>query len=687
MSVRPPGRATARAVLASVVALVAAMIGMGSMGMGSMGMAGAAQDEPSGPAPTSAPASIALVDRSPWVAADGTIELTVATEGPAEPLLLRARVHEPLDSVEDLDRSLEQDVGSVVHRSLVVPVGFVPPDSDGNRVVRIPTSVDAADARTARLRDPGVYPVVVTLEDASGPISEIRTPVIRLGTGDEPLLAPSLQLLVDLAVPPTIEPDGRRELTDDELDRLDGIASLMNGVTADAGGALDLSVAVPPDTLDALTVSSDPRATAVLDALAVDDVDRTALGLATVPLSAAALVESELDLFLVALLQEGRTTLDDRLPTPIDRTLWDATAGIDPASAAVLDGAGVTHVLLDGPAQDSDTVAGERRLIDAGPYQSDETGALDVLLADHGTSMALTARATDRADAAHLAAADLLLRDAGHETRVVIRVTEALDDSLLLPVFELLTAPGSPIDIGPLSTTERSRSPQDDAGDGGDEDNDDDEEAAVIERVEVPDATSDLTDVAPRVRETSRVIDSFADLVGTESARADSLRLRVATSVATGIDHDARMALLAAAAGDVEDAFDGVTLSGQTDLNLTSRSGALPLQIRNANDFPVDVVLQISSDRLRFPEGQRFEIAADEEITRVDIPVRAQATGSVPTFVQLTTPDGQIVLDERQLDVRSTAVSGVGLALSLGALVVLVIWWARSWRRSRATTD
>ncbi|MGK2928325.1 MAG: DUF6049 family protein [Acidimicrobiales bacterium] len=671
MSIRPPGRATGRAVLATVVAMVAA-----SMGMASIGTAGAAQDEPSGPGPIPAPASIALVDRSPWVAADGTIELTVATEGPAEPLLLRARVHEPLDSVEDLDRSSEQDVGSVVHRSAVVPVGFVPPDSEGNRVVRIPTSVDAADARTARLRDPGVYPVVVTLEDASGPISEIRTPVIRLGTGDEPLLAPRLQLLVDLAVPPTIEPDGRRALTDDELDRLDGIASLMNGVTTGAGGALDLSVAVPPDTLDALTISSDPRATAVLDALAADDVDRTALGLATVPVSAAALVESELDLLLVALLQEGRTTLDDRLPTPIDRTLWDGTAGIDPASAAVLDGAGVTHVLLDGPTQDSDTVAGERRLIDAGPYQSDETGALDVLLADQGTSTALTARATDRADAAHLAAADLLLRDAGHETRVVIRVAEALDDSLLLPVLELLTAPGSPIDVGPLSTTGRSRSPQDE-----------DEEAAAIERVEVPDATSDLTDVAPRVRETSRAIDSFAGLVGTESARADALRLRVATSVANGIDHDARMALLDAVAGDVDDAFDGVTLSGQTDLNLTSRSGALPLQIHNANDFPVDVVLQISSDRLRFPEGQRFEIAADQEITRVDIPVRAQATGSVPTFVRLTTPDGQIVLDERQLDVRSTAVSGVGLALSLGALVVLVVWWARSWRRSRATTD
>jgi hypothetical protein len=33
--------------------------------------------------------------------------------------------------------------------------------------------------------------------------------------------------------------------------------------------------------------------------------------------------------------------------------------------------------------------------------------------------------------------------------------------------------------------------------------------------------------------------------------------------------------------------------------------------------------------------------------------------------------------------VRSTAVSGVGLALSIGAGVFLTVWWARHWRRTR----
>jgi len=33
--------------------------------------------------------------------------------------------------------------------------------------------------------------------------------------------------------------------------------------------------------------------------------------------------------------------------------------------------------------------------------------------------------------------------------------------------------------------------------------------------------------------------------------------------------------------------------------------------------------------------------------------------------------------------VRSTAVSGVGLVLSIGAGLFLVVWWARHWHRTR----
>jgi hypothetical protein len=54
--------------------------------------------------------------------------------------------------------------------------------------------------------------------------------------------------------------------------------------------------------------------------------------------------------------------------------------------------------------------------------------------------------------------------------------------------------------------------------------------------------------------------------------------------------------------------------------------------------------------------------------------------------VRVTSPDGALLLDRSTFDVRSTAISGVGLVLSVGAGLFLAVWWARNWRKSRRTT-
>lgn len=645
----------------------------------------AAQTEPA----AGAPPSMILVDRSPWVAPGGTFELDIATRDAAGSALLQVRIHDELDSVDDLERSMEEDVGPVIHRPPAVPLGFVAPGPDGNRTVRVPTSTSAGDRITARLPDPGVYPLVLTMQGSSGAVSEIRTPVVRLGTEEDPLVAPRIELVADVSLPPTIEPDGRRPLEERELERLGRLAALLEGTAgADARGApeepapLDATVAASPDTLDALAASTDDRAASLLEALTGTRADRTALGLPTVPISAAALVDADLGLFVLALLQDGREALEDRLDIPIETAVWDAGTGIDRQSAALLAETGITHLLVDAP-RDTDPAAAERQLVPAGPYPTEETAPLEVLLVDRATSDALASPAADRADAAHVAMADLLLRDDGRASRVVLRVDGASEDSPLAPTLALLSAPGSPIEVAPLSTVPPGSPP---AGDEPAPDETLPGSGPAPEDLAIPEASEDLSEIAPLVRETTAAVGSFGGLVGTESARADTHHLHIATSLAAGIDDDRRLRLLEGVAADVEQAFDGVVLTGQTDLNLTSRSGTLPLQIRNDNDFPVRVVLEISSDRLLFPEGERFEIEAASEITRIDIPVQARATGSVPTFVELTTPDGRVVLEARRLNVRSTAISGVGLALSLGALAVLVIWWLRTWRRNRSST-
>jgi hypothetical protein len=299
------------------------------------------------------------------------------------------------------------------------------------------------------------------------------------------------------------------------------------------------------------------------------------------------------------------------------------------------------------------------------------------LVADPVLSDELAGATGDDADAAHVALARLLLRpveedpgddpgDADASTTVLVRPEGLAADSVLARLLELLAAPGSPVRVGGLGLV-------------------DDEVDEDAEAVELPDPDDpDLGDVADRVLASAGQLDTFQGLIGPESSRADDLRLQVATAVATTTPADRRDAAMDVVEEVLGTTFGSIRLGGERNLNLTSRRGTLPVTIENANPFPVDLVVRTRSDRIRFPDGEELPVTVEaEDVLRIDVPVEALATGSVPVSVELWTPDGQVRLDGRQLNVRSTAISGVGLVLSLGALAVLIVWWVRSWRRNR----
>ena len=60
-----------------------------------------------------------------------------------------------------------------------------------------------------------------------------------------------------------------------------------------------------------------------------------------------------------------------------------------------------------------------------------------------------------------------------------------------------------------------------------------------------------------------------------------------------------------------------------------------------------------------------------------------RSSGAFPLQIDVMTPDGQRRLATSRYTVRSTAVSGAGLVLSVGAGAFLVLWWARHWHRTR----
>jgi hypothetical protein len=62
--------------------------------------------------------------------------------------------------------------------------------------------------------------------------------------------------------------------------------------------------------------------------------------------------------------------------------------------------------------------------------------------------------------------------------------------------------------------------------------------------------------------------------------------------------------------------------------------------------------------------------------------VQSRTSGSFPLRVTVRTPSGA-VLSQSRISVRSTATSGVGVVLSVGAGAFLFLWWLRQFRHGR----
>ena len=121
-------------------------------------------------------------------------------------------------------------------------------------------------------------------------------------------------------------------------------------------------------------------------------------------------------------------------------------------------------------------------------------------------------------------------------------------------------------------------------------------------------------------------------------------------------------------------------------VTLTSNEGVIPFTVRNLLRQPVNVTLELEgTSRLEFPGGERRTKAIVEPGTnQIRLRVHTRSPGVSPVTVRVTSPDGGLLVTTSRVTVRSTAVSGIGYVLSVGAALFLLVWWFRHWRRARS---
>jgi hypothetical protein len=206
----------------------------------------------------------------------------------------------------------------------------------------------------------------------------------------------------------------------------------------------------------------------------------------------------------------------------------------------------------------------------------------------------------------------------------------------------------------------------------------------VIDRPLLPAAPEPISDeTGDDIQRARTDLATFTTLVGAESPESEPLARHLLMATGVGLRDAVRDAHVAA----VERAIDAVTSQVSTPatftLTLAARDGTIPLTIRNDSGVPLQVSIRLRSQNLEFPEGDTIDQLLTEPSTRIDIPVRARTSGAFPLQIDVVSPDGERRLSTSRYTVRSTAVSGAGLVLSLGAGAFLVVWWARHWRRTR----
>jgi len=156
------------------------------------------------------------------------------------------------------------------------------------------------------------------------------------------------------------------------------------------------------------------------------------------------------------------------------------------------------------------------------------------------------------------------------------------------------------------------------------------------------------------------------------------------TTEQRGLSAPARSAALSAYAKTFAGTTGQVTLATERTVTFTSQRADIPVTVLSSAPYPVTVVVTLSSDKFTFPNGSSHQLVLNRPTTSWRFAAQARTSGDhLPIEVTLHTPDGQVVIAHTVLTVHSTEISFVGVALTVLAAAVLLVWWVRTWRRSR----
>ena len=165
----------------------------------------------------------------------------------------------------------------------------------------------------------------------------------------------------------------------------------------------------------------------------------------------------------------------------------------------------------------------------------------------------------------------------------------------------------------------------------------------------------------------------------TSSDVSSALSVAVAQSEILG-SPDTRQAAVNSAANALSVELSKFSVDPST-ITLAGPGTALPITLLSRADYTVTAVVHLITDRLSFPKGNNIVTTMNSPTTSLRIPTSDHRGSSLTLQVLMTTPNNQVVLARAAIQVRIAGTSVVGYLLTLASLLVLAVWWWRTYRR------
>jgi hypothetical protein len=180
-------------------------------------------------------------------------------------------------------------------------------------------------------------------------------------------------------------------------------------------------------------------------------------------------------------------------------------------------------------------------------------------------------------------------------------------------------------------------------------------------------------------------IAAFSSLVPSDVTETAALQDDVLGGEASDLTPADTAALLGLPRAQIAAAGSLITLPQGPIVDLTSSTGQIPITIESTSKVPLDVRLVLSSPSpgLHFPSGSSIPLVISRKTTVEDVKVGSSTSGDFALRLALVTPEGAVPVARGNVTLRSTAISGIAIGLSAGALALLFVWWIRSSRRRR----